>query len=292
MSDYSTTPIETQQRVISKRAVNAGRKAIDARAKQLERVNILYMPIDDIYPNTYNPNRQGDHEFEMLLTSIEEDGFTTPVVVNQDHVIVDGEHRWRAAAALGMKEIPVVMVDMNDEQMRMSTIRHNRARGTHDIELEAAVLRDLQELGALEWAKDSLGLDDLELNRLLNDVPAPELLAGEDYSEAWVPGTITDEDAALLRQGAELVTSLRTEDGRVIQIATPEAVETQRKREQLLSQAKTEQDRAKARQEHAVFRVSLLFAGDEAELVKAALGTTPAENLVTMCRRFIAGGGA
>ena len=80
-------------------------------------------------------------------------------------------------------EIPVVFVDMSVEQMRIATLRHNKARGSHDIELEAAVLRDLQQLGAIEWAQDSLMLDDVELDRLLNDVAAPNELHSENYSE-------------------------------------------------------------------------------------------------------------
>ena len=38
-----------------------------------------------------------DHEFELLLSSIRSDGFTTPVIVLHDGTIVDGFHRWKAA---------------------------------------------------------------------------------------------------------------------------------------------------------------------------------------------------
>ena len=79
-----------------------------------------------------------------------------------------------AAQALGMAEIPIVKVDMSDQQMRIATISHNTARGNHDIELEVQVLRDLESLGALDWAQDSLMISDDEIPKLLKDIPAPE----------------------------------------------------------------------------------------------------------------------
>ena len=138
--EFNTTPIATQKRVQSGRK---GRKKVERKAVALERLNVEYTSIDSLKPNTYNPNRQSDHDFELLLRSMEEDGFTQPIVVNNDFVIIDGEHRWRAASSLGIKEIPIVKVNMSKEQMRISTIRHNRARGSHDVQLEAEVLRDL-----------------------------------------------------------------------------------------------------------------------------------------------------
>ena len=143
---HNTTPEQTQQAVMTKRLERKTRKAIEKTGESLERLHVEYQPIDSIQPNKYNPNRQDEHTMELLLRSIEDNGFTQPVIINMDNVIVDGEHRWRAAQALGMAEIPIVKVDMSDEQMRIATISHNRARGSHDIELEVQVLRDLESL--------------------------------------------------------------------------------------------------------------------------------------------------
>ena len=149
---HNTTPEQTQQAVMTKRLEGKTRKAIEKTSEHLERLHVEYQPIDSIQPNEYNPNRQDEHTMELLLRSIEDNGFTQPVIINMDNVIVDGEHRWRAAQALGMAEIPIVKVDMSDQQMRIATISHNTARGNHDIELEVQVLRDLESLGALDWA--------------------------------------------------------------------------------------------------------------------------------------------
>src|ERR1041384_4603434 len=100
-----------------------------------------------IRPNSYNPNQQSDYEFELLCRSINEDGFTQPIVCQREtREFVDGEHRWTAAIVHhylkknGLEistqncreardqrfeildpslEIPVVFVEMSIEQMRI-----------------------------------------------------------------------------------------------------------------------------------------------------------------------------
>lgn len=283
--ETNTTPQETQDRVISTRAKRKGRKAVEKKAKQLSRLEVQYVDLGAVTPNSYNPNRQSDHDFELLLRSMEEDGFTQPIIVNQDMTIVDGEHRWRAAAALGIDQIPIVVVDMSDEQMRISTIRHNRARGSHDVDLEAQVLRDLQELGATEWAQDSLMMDDAEMNRLLDDIAAPEALADEEFSEAWVPDKFTEEERELIAHGSSEGVEQETRHGTLVRSMTPQALETQRRREELIKEAKTEQDRQAVKKETEIYRVSAVFTADEAVVVRQVLGTTPAERILAMCRK-------
>jgi ParB-like chromosome segregation protein Spo0J len=217
-----------------------------------------------------------------LLRSIEDNGFTQPVIVNMDNVIVDGEHRWRAAQALGMAEIPIVKVDMSDEQMRIATISHNRARGSHDIELEVQVLRDLESLGALNWAQDSLMISDDEITKLLEDIPAPESLADEDFSTAWEPDKLYDQkDDDFLAQSETFTQELDKQHTRSM---TQETLNRVREREQKIKAAKTEQDREAAKEDKAFYRLSLVFHGDEAEMVKSVLGKEPAQRIVEMCR--------
>ena len=100
-----------------------GREVIAKKASRLSTLVVTYVPVGDIKPNLWNPNRQSDHDFELLCRSMEEDGFTQTIVaikVTAEHkkdaafatfaggdaVIVDGEHRWRAAMKLGFTEIP------------------------------------------------------------------------------------------------------------------------------------------------------------------------------------------
>lgn len=245
-----------------------GKKEIAKKNSVLEKLVIEYVAPTALKPNSYNPNRQSEHDFELLCRSMKEDGFTQPIIVQQDGTIVDGEHRWRAAQALGYTQVPVVRVSMTPEQMRISTLRHNRARGSEDIDLTAAVLRDLRRLGALDWAQDSLMMDDVEMQKLLEDVNAPAGLAAEQFTEAWRPGQGGDNQEA---------GSMRSD-------STLEASNAMRAMESRIAAAKTSEDRAAALRDADIFRLTVTFSGEEAKLVKQVLGATPAQTVLELCR--------
>ena len=273
--------VEAEQ--VSSKAKAKGRKAVEKNVNSLERLNVEYLSPSEISPNDYNPNRQSEHDFELLVRSMREDGFTQPIIVHrQSKQIVDGEHRWRASQKLGYDSIPVVFVDMTPEQMRVSTLRHNRARGSEDIELAAQVLRDLQRLGALDHAQDSLMLDDVELNRLLNEIDAPDALAGEFFEDAWVPDDTPTHAQNSVGEGTG-TTTLKGPVGDYDVAMSKSAVEAQREKERRIAAAKSAEERQMIQRDSAVVRVSLIFTGDEAKVVKSVLGSTPAESLVALC---------
>jgi ParB/RepB/Spo0J family partition protein len=257
--------------------------AIAKKTNALQILKIEYVGIDDVEPNEYNPNRQSDHDFDLLKRSITEDGFTQPIIVllaknaNGKHPIVDGEHRWRAARDLGFTEIPVAKVDMSMEQARISTLRHNRARGSEDIELSAQVLRELRDLGALDWAADSLQLDDIEIERLINEIPAPDALAHEEFSEAWNPEKATD-------------TAFQHDDSRMAHGATtsmtPAAADRTREIERKIATAKTQEEKEGARRDANIYRLVVTFAGEEADDVKAIVEREPNQAIAVLklCR--------
>src|SRR5262249_20055164 len=141
------------------------------------------------------------------------------------------------ADKLGFAEIPVVFTDESPEQMRISTLRHNRARGSEDVELTAALLRDLQMLGAGEWALDSLMMSEVELNRLIEDVPAPEALASDEYAEGWRPDKAGSDIAPV--EGREST----HDSGTWTNASTAEALRAHREREKAMAEAKSEEQR-------------------------------------------------
>lgn len=284
----NTTPESTQQRV-SEKIKKKGKRAVAKKNEKLTTLNVTYVSVNDVHPNEWNPNRQSDHDFELLLKSMSEDGFTQPVVCIQDSngriKIVDGEHRWRAAHTLGFDEIPVVITPMTEEQAKIATLRHNRARGSEDIELTAELLRDLEKVGALDWAQDSLMLDDTELNKLLEDIPAPDALAGEEWTEAWEPSNdrevSEEEDVQVTTETREIESS---GGGTVAAASSLAAVEKQRERERQLAEAKTAEERQALRKDHDIFRLYLTFTGEEAVIVKQVLGNRAAERVIEMCK--------
>jgi ParB-like chromosome segregation protein Spo0J len=253
-----------------------GQAVIEKLNQRLDRLEIVYVSAATLTANDYNPNRQSEHEFDLLKSSILEDGFTDPVKVVErggQLVIVDGEHRWRAVRVLHEEGelpddmLPIVALPMGEAQAKIATLRHNRARGSEDITLSTDVLRDLDALGALDWAADSLSIGDDELQRLLADIPAPESLAGDEFSEAWAPASPQGSDT-----------------GPVQVSATESGVMADRERDRKIQAASTEAERQQARLDRNVFRLHLTFGGDEAQLVKDALGPKPAETILAWCR--------
>lgn len=289
-----------EQRQALKKAERKGRREVAKKARALTKLKIEYVGVDDLMPNPYNPNRQNEHDFELLLRSMEEDGFTQPILavrISEEHradpvfsrfkvgdqVIIDGEHRWQGAAKVGYTEIPVVFTDETPEQMRISTLRHNRARGSEDIELTAEILRDLQQLGAGEWALDSLMMSEVEMNRLIEDIPAPEALANDEYAEGWEPDKAGSDIAPV--EGRDS----KHDSGTWTNASSSEALKAHRDREAAMKEAKTQEQREMINKDMSAgfYRVSLLLYGDDAEFVKKALSGAPAEALAALCRASV-----
>jgi len=273
-----------------------GRKVIEKKNKELKTLKVDYVAHSLLIPNPWNPNRQDDHIFEMLCKSMREDGFTQPVLVNDGSVdeslrnmICDGEHRWRASEVVfgADSPVPVVYVPFTPEQMRISTLRHNLARGEHDIELTADLLRDLQAMGAIDWAQDSLMMGDAELNRLLEDIKAPETLHAEEFGEAWAPDIVGDKDVSMASTQIREVEAT-THGGSMITAMTPKAIEATRARERRIAQAVTTEEKEMAAKEVKLFRVSLIFQNEEADTVRSVLGQEPAVKLLAMCAQELA----
>lgn len=267
------TPTEPISRQTIRKLEEKGRTAVQKNFATLTEFSIEYVDVDSIFPNSYNPNRQTERDFELLKKSITEDGFTQPIIVqSKTRQIVDGEHRWRAMHQLGFKQIPVVFVDMTYEQMRIATLRHNRARGSEDIELTIKMLQDLRALGSLEEATASLMMSDRELNALINDLPAPEALATPDHSEAWIPS-----EAVLIDKEAQLRNRKRLS-------SSDHAEERIQEMEEEIDELPTHIEQTEYSKESMkeILRLTLLFEQDKAEIVKAVLEPHPAQFLLEL----------
>ncbi|MBQ4575034.1 MAG: ParB-like nuclease domain-containing protein [Clostridia bacterium] len=161
--------------------------------------NIISVPVEKIVPNTYNPNSVAPPELKLLYDSIKEDGYTMPIVCyydsqNENYVIVDGFHRYRIMLDYpdiytregGM--LPVSVIDKPLDYRMASTIRHNRARGSHDVDLMSNIIRELHELGRSDaWISKHLGMDRDEILRLKQITGLAALFRDVSFGRAWVP---------------------------------------------------------------------------------------------------------
>jgi len=150
------------------------------------------VPTEAVYANDYNPNKVAPPEMKLLRLSIEEDGYTQPIVVwrtEYGYEVVDGFHRHLVGKQLGLSHLPVVVINetRSDRSDRIaSTIRHNRARGKHQI---AAMSEIVVELSRRNWSNArigrELGMEPDEVLRLKQITGLAELFADQEFSEAW-----------------------------------------------------------------------------------------------------------
>ena len=160
---------------------------------------VVAVPIEKIEPHTYNPNAVAPPELRLLYDSIKEDGYTMPVVCYYDrerdkYILVDGFHRYRIMLDYpdiykregGM--LPVSVIDKPLDHRMASTIRHNRARGSHDVDLMSNIVKELHELGRSDaWISRHLGMDRDEILRLKQITGLAALFRDVEFGRAWQP---------------------------------------------------------------------------------------------------------
>lgn len=162
---------------------------------------VRWLPREKLRGNSYNPNHVAAPELELLIVSILEDGWTQAIVVlpagdDGVHQIVDGFHRWTVSAdprvaALTDGQVPTVQVRLDPVHRMMSTIRHNRARGTHAVLKMADIVRSIVDDGVPQkQIQKRLGMESEEVVRLVNRAGMPTQVrkVAPAFNKAWVPG--------------------------------------------------------------------------------------------------------
>lgn len=155
------------------------------------------VPIEKVRANAYNPNAVAPPEMALLELSIWEDGFTMPVVcyyIPEEDIyeIVDGYHRYTVlltSERIREREcglLPVVVIEKDISNRMASTIRHNRARGSHSIELMSNIVSELVNAGMSDaWILRHIGMDRDELLRLKQITGLADLFRDKEFSKAW-----------------------------------------------------------------------------------------------------------
>lgn len=167
---------------------------------------VLWEPIESIKKNEYNPNSVAPIELKLLETSIHEDGYTQPVVTwvsETGREIVDGFHRSKIAKESekvaetlhGFIPVTTVRNKQIDKSNRMaSTIRHNRARGTHSVDAMSEIVLELK---ARNWKTaricKELGMEEDEVLRLCQINGLSELFGDAEFSQAWESDTASND---------------------------------------------------------------------------------------------------
>ena len=152
------------------------------------------VPVEKIQANAYNPNVVAPPEMELLELSIWEDGYTMPCVCyylseTDSYELVDGYHRYlvmKTSKRIYERErglLPITVIEKDLSNRMASTIRHNRARGTHNIELMTNIVSELKKSGMSDnWIIRNIGMDQDELLRFKQLSGLAALFADKEFS--------------------------------------------------------------------------------------------------------------
>lgn len=157
---------------------------------------VEWIKTEGIEKNDYNPNHVAPPEAKLLHLSIREDGFTQPVVTyphNPVNIIVDGFHRRKtvvehkdiSTSTYGRVPVTYIRNQQHDKSKRIaSTVRHNRARGSHEIQLMVDIIAELNESGMSDkWILKQFGMDADELLRLKQLSGLASLFKDKEFTE-------------------------------------------------------------------------------------------------------------
>lgn len=159
---------------------------------------VIWVPAEQVEANDYNPNSVAPPEMKLLEISITEDGYTQPIVAwgkNDYYEVVDGFHRNRVGKeSKPVRErihgyLPITLINEGREDRGdriAATIRHNRARGKHQIAAMSDIVLDLSRRN---WSDAKigreLGMEPDEVLRLKQITGLAELFSDVEFSEAW-----------------------------------------------------------------------------------------------------------
>lgn len=159
---------------------------------------LQWIPMEKVEGNEYNPNKVAPPEMKLLYVSIREDGYTQPIVACEDkeenlHIVVDGFHRNRVGKEYqDIKErlhgyLPIVPLNKAINERMASTIRHNRARGTHQVQGMAEIVAELHLKGVSDKKiAEQLGMEKDEILRLKQFIGLGDLFKNRDFSKSWI----------------------------------------------------------------------------------------------------------
>ena len=183
--------------------------------------DVLWVSVDDVEPNDYNPNTVAGQEMKLLHTSIKHDGYTQPIVTIYDkekkkYVIVDGFHRYftcknnKDIFDTTQGRVPIVVIKKDINERMAATVRHNRARGQHSVTGMSNMVFSMLDNG---WKDEEvcnhLGMEPDELIRLKHITGFSKLFADTEYNKAWV----SKSQIKLKQQQKDLDKSRLTDNG-------------------------------------------------------------------------------
>lgn len=156
-------------------------------------LDVKLVPRELVQANNYNPNHVPKDKMELLKQSILDNGFCFPIVTiwseeDGKYIIIDGFHRYTICQPewLDIEQVPIVVLEHDISKRMAATIQFNKARGVHQVDLDADVVRSLLEQGmSEEEVAKHLGLDLDTVLRYKQMTGIIDLFKNVDYTPSW-----------------------------------------------------------------------------------------------------------
>ncbi len=164
-------------------------------------------PVDRLRPYERNARTHSPEQVAQIAASIVEFGFTNPILVDSSDGIIAGHGRLSAAQELGLKTVPVVVLDHLSERQRKAYILADNQLALNagwDTDL---LREELQDLAAQDFDMPLLGWSEDELSDLLGDVEVldgmPALKEGDRDPIQQMTFTLHDDQAEIIKEAIE-----------------------------------------------------------------------------------------
>jgi len=135
------------------------------------------IPVEDLNPNPWNPNRMSEEMYHKLKTYIKREGLVEPIVVRPldgGYQILGGYHRWRIATDLGYETAPCAVVNLDDRRAKILSVNLNEMKGQSTSVLLSELIHDLSQELTLEDLESQLPYSEAELKDALELMKIPD----------------------------------------------------------------------------------------------------------------------
>jgi len=164
-----------------------------------ENPEVETIPVDKIDENPWNPNEMPERHFEQLKAEYERVGYAQLILVRPTgedrYELVDGEHRWKAARQVGMEEMKAVVMDLDDEEARLTTLNMNDIKGTDNPVKLAETLTEIDRSPTELAEVTVMEPEEIEAHQMLADLNQVER---EDPSNPSSDSDGTGEDTRVI----------------------------------------------------------------------------------------------
>ena len=144
-------------------------------------MNIIKMKVEELIPYINNP-RNNENAVDKVASSIAEFGFKNPIFIDKNNVVVNGHTRLLASKKLGLKEVPVIVIDdLTDTQIKAFRIADNKVAEYSKWDYDLLNI-ELEQLEELDFSMSDFGISTFEPIEFEIDEDIEEILE-EEYEE-------------------------------------------------------------------------------------------------------------